>query len=116
MAIYIGSATAAQKADFLSKSDPKQIADMQARGMAAWGAWVTRNADNIVDHGAPLGKTKKASKSGILNTTNQLTAYTIVQAETHEEAARLFEGHPHFTVFPGEAVEIMEILPMPGAS
>jgi hypothetical protein len=113
MAIYIGSATAAQNAD-LSKGDPKQMADMQSRGRAAWGAWVAKNADKIVDHGAPLGKTKKASKSGISNTTNQLTAYTIVQAESHEEAARLFASHPHFTVFPGEAVEIMEILPMPG--
>jgi hypothetical protein len=114
MAIYIGSATAAEKAA-LSKGDPKQLADMQAKGMAAWGDWATKNGDKIVDHGAPLGKTKRASRSGISNTTNLLTAYAIVQADSHEEAARLFEGHPHFSVFPGEAVEIMEILPMPGS-
>lgn len=113
MAIYIGSATAAQKADWL-KGDPKQIAHMQAKGMAAWGEWVAKNSEKIVDHGAPLGKTKRVSKAGVSDTANSLTAYAIIQAESHDEAARLFKGHPHFAIFPGEAVEIMEILPMPG--
>ena len=27
---------------------------------------------------------------------------------------KLFEGHPHFTIFPGYAVEVMPVLPMPG--
>lgn len=34
---------------------------------------------------------------------------------TGTEAASLFEGHPHFAIFPGDAVEIMERLPIPGA-
>jgi hypothetical protein len=29
-------------------------------------------------------------------------------------AARLFEKHPHFMIFPGESVEIMPVLPIPG--
>lgn len=45
---------------------------------------------------------------------NNLAAYLVVQAESHEAAAKLFEDHPHFTIFPGEAVEIMECLPIPG--
>ena len=45
---------------------------------------------------------------------NAMAAWTVVRAESHEEAARLFVGHPHFTIFPGEAVEIMECLPIPG--
>ena len=44
---------------------------------------------------------------------NELAGYTIVRAESHEAAAKLFENHPHFTVFPGERVEIMEVLPLP---
>ena len=27
----------------------------------------------------------------------------------------LFEKHPHFTIFPGECIEIMPVLPIPGA-
>ena len=44
---------------------------------------------------------------------NELAAWTVVEAESHEAAARLFEGHPHFSIFPGDAVEVMECLPMP---
>jgi len=109
MAIYLGSATPEQKAGF--QSDP---ATMQA-GMEAWGKWVEDHREAIVDFGSPLGKTKRADLSGISDTANHLTAYVIVQAETHEDAAAMFAGHPHFTHFPGKAIEIMEHLPMPGA-
>jgi hypothetical protein len=37
-----------------------------------------------------------------------------VSAESQEAAAKMFEKHPHFTIFPGDAVEIMEVLPIPG--
>jgi len=37
-----------------------------------------------------------------------------VKADSHDAAAKLFEKHPHFTIFPGDSVEIMEILPIPG--
>jgi ribosomal protein S17 len=37
-------------------------------------------------------------------------------AESREEAAHMFENQPHFTIFPGDAVEIMECLPIPDSS
>jgi hypothetical protein len=33
----------------------------------------------------------------------------------HEAAAKLFENHTHFVNFPGESVELMPVLPIPGA-
>ena len=42
-----------------------------------------------------------------------MTAWVVLRADSHEAAARLFEGHPHFTIFPGDGVEVMEVLPMP---
>ena len=63
--------------------------------------------------GAPLGRTKNVSASGIADIRNNMAGYTVVQAETHEAAAKLFENHPHFTIFPGDGVEIMECLPTP---
>ena len=114
MAIYIGSATAAEKAGWFAK-DPAEIQELQAKGMAAWADWLNRHSASIVDVGAPLGKTKRASSAGISETSNSLTAYVIVQAESHEAAAQMFEQHPHFSIFPGDSVEIMEILPMPEA-
>jgi hypothetical protein len=86
-----------------------------AAGMAAWHEWMARNAAVIVDTGGPLGKTKKASRAGISDTRNNVAAYVIVEAPSHEAAVKLFEGHPHFMIFPGDSVEVMERLPVPGA-
>jgi hypothetical protein len=74
---------------------------------------MTEHAAAIVDGGGPLGKTKRASSNGIEDTKNSMVAYVIVQAESHEAAARMFADHPHFAIFPGESVEIMECPPIP---
>jgi hypothetical protein len=42
-------------------------------------------------------------------------AFSVVRADSNEAAAKLFEKHPHFTIFPGDSVEIMPVLPIPGA-
>jgi hypothetical protein len=109
LALYMGSASPAEKAATVVSEDT------QAAGMAAWGNWMAQNAAAIVDGGGPLGKTKKASAAGVSDIRNDVAGYVIVQAESHEAAARLFEGHPHFAIFPGDCVEIMERLPIPGA-
>jgi hypothetical protein len=84
-----------------------------ARGMTAWHKWMADHATSIVTMGGPLGKTKKIGKDGIADIRNRMSGYIIVQAETHEAAAKLFEGHPHFSIFPGDSVEVMECLPIP---
>jgi hypothetical protein len=81
--------------------------------MPAWFAWGEKHKAAIVENGAPLGKTKRASRAGLSDTKNSMTGYTVVQADSHEAAARMFENHPHFTIFPGDSVEIMECLPLP---
>ena len=83
--------------------------------MAAWKAWVEKHQASIVGMGGPLGKTKRITSRGIGDISNEMGAFTIVRAESHEAAAKLFEKHPHFTIFPGEAVEVMPVLPIPGA-
>lgn len=75
--------------------------------------WGTASSAAIVDQDSPLGKTKRANPEGIADIRNGMTGYVIVQAESHEAAARMFENHPHFTIFPGDLVEIMECLPLP---
>jgi hypothetical protein len=111
LAIYTGTPESMEKWRNLSESEQKSL---QQQGIAAWYAWGDRHKDVILDMGAPLGKTKSVSRSGIADIRNAMTAYSIVKAESHDAAARLFENHPHFTIFPGDAVEVMEILPIPG--
>ena len=110
LVIYIGSLSEREKAEHKTANEQEQ---REQRGMEAWGSWVTANANSIVDYGSPIGKTKRASPDGISDHQNRITAYTIVQAESHEAAAKMFENHPHFSIFPGDSVEIMECLPMP---
>jgi len=84
------------------------------KGMAAWHGWMQSHAAQVVDNGGPLGKTKKASKDGLSDTRNAVAGYVVVEAPSHDAAVKLFEGHPHFTIFPGDSVEVMEVLPVPG--
>lgn len=112
LAIYQGSVSAREKAEQAGTVND----DTAAAGMAAWGAWVERNRDAIIDVGSPLGPTKRVSASGIADTTNMAVAYVIVEAESHEAAAAMFRDHPHFTIFPGDSVEVMPCLPMPRAA
>jgi hypothetical protein len=107
LALYLGTP------DGQAAAPPSQEAI--AKGMAAWGAWMADHAAAVVDTGGPLGKTKKASKAGIADTRNNVAGYVVVEAPSHEAAVRMFEGHPHFAIFPGDSVEVMECLPMPGA-
>lgn len=110
LAIYTGSAATMDKWKTL---DAKTREEREQAGMAAWNKWGMTNHKAIVEQGAPLGKTKRISGDGIADIRNNMAAYTIVQAESHEAAAKLFENHPHFTIFPGDGVEVMECLPMP---
>ena len=113
LAIFLGSSQSARRAawDALSESDRRTKG---REGVAAWKAWVEKHRAAIVELGGPLGKTKQVTQRGIADTSNDLGAFTVVRAESHEAAAALFEGHPHFTIFPGESVEIMPVLPIPG--
>jgi hypothetical protein len=113
MAIYLGSPAARSGWEKLSEAERKE---REAAGIAAWRDWATKHAASIVDGGGPLGKTKRVSAQGLADVRNNMGAYVVVQAESHEAAAKLFAHHPHFTVFPGEAVEIMECLPLPAAA
>jgi hypothetical protein len=61
-----------------------------------------------------LGTASKAAAQGVSDTKNSMTGYIRVHADSHEAAARMFENHPHFTIFPGDSAEIMECLPIPG--
>jgi hypothetical protein len=108
--IYIGTKERMARWRQLDEATRKE---RESKGMSAWMDWGTKHASAIVDQGGPLGKTKRISSEGISDIKNDIAGYIVVQAESHEAAAKLFESHPHFTIFPGDSVEIMELLPIP---
>lgn len=112
LAIYIGTQTAFEKSEWNTLGVEARKAREDA-GMKAWMDWGVTHAGAILDQGNPLGKTKRASPEGVQDIKNVMTGYVLLQAESHEAAAKMFEDHPHFTIFPGDSVEIMECLPLP---
>jgi hypothetical protein len=114
LAIFLGSKTGAQRAAWDALSESARAARQQ-QGMAAWGAWTAKHQAAILEIGGPLGKTKRVTKHGIEDVSNGMGAFTLVRAESHEAAAKMFENHPHFTIFPGDCVEVMPTLAIPRA-
>ena len=114
LAIFLGSKTSARMTAWNALSEEARHKKMQ-EGIAAWKSWVEKHHAAIVGMGGPLGKTKKVSEQGIEDISNLMSGYTVVRAESHDAAAKLFERHPHFTIFPGDSVEVMPVLPIPSA-
>ena len=114
LAVFLGSKTSPRMVAWNALPEEERRAKMQD-GIAAWRAWADKHQTAIIGMGGPLGKTKRVTGQGIEDVTNELSAYTIVRADSHAAAAKLFEKHPHFTNFPGESVEVMPVLPIPGA-
>ena len=113
MAVFLGSKTSAKMAAWNALPETERRAKEQ-EGVAAWHAWVEKHQADLVALGGPLGKTKRADSSGIADISNEMSAFSVVRAASHEAAAKMFENHPHFAIFPGERVEIMPVLPIPG--
>ncbi len=114
LAVFLGSKASPRMKAWMALSENERRAKEQ-QGIAAWKAWVEKHQAAVSVIGGPLGKTKKISERGIEDVSNEISAFMVVKAESHEAAARLFEEHPHFAIFPGDSVEIMPVLPIPGA-
>ena len=107
MALYMASGPEFEK--MRQNSTPEQ----RKKGMDAWMKWMTDNRASLVEGGAPLGKTKRVDSHGASNIKNEVGGYSVVQAESHDAATKLFgKDHPHLQM-PGAWIEIMEIMPIP---
>jgi hypothetical protein len=113
LAVFTGTPETMEKSGWNALPEDTRQQRTQA-GIQAWQAWMQANEKRVLVQGGPIGKTKRVSTTGVEDAHNNICGYVVVSAESHAAAARLFEGHPHFTVFPGEGVEVMECLPMPG--
>lgn len=113
LAVFLGSKTSAKMKAWNALPETERRAKEQD-GIAAWKNWVEKNSSAVAEMGGPLGKTKKVTQKGIEDVSNEMGAFMVVRADSHEAAAKLFENHPHFMNFPGESVEVMPVLPIPG--
>jgi hypothetical protein len=65
--------------------------------MQAWGAWFAKVGDRFLDSGSPLGAGLQVTTSGstdLSGDASPITGYSILSAESLEEAEQLLEGLP----------------------
>jgi hypothetical protein len=107
MAIYMAPAT-------MIAEMMKMPSDQAEKGMAEWMNWSKSAGSAMVDLGAPLGKSKRVTAMGAADAHNDITGYTVVQADSLDAAAALFRNHPHLKMGNGASIEIVEFVKIPG--
>ena len=109
LAVFTSNKASAKWRAWYAMTDEERRAKDEV-GLAALKAWDEAHKDVIVYQGGPLGPTKRTSPDGVADVVNELTVFVVVRAPSHETAAKLFEGHPHFTIFPCDSVDVMPLL------
>ena len=109
MALYL---VPLQGLDDWMKTDPAVRKPAEDKMRGEWQQWMQKHGKSIVDT-AGAGKTKRVNSGGVADARNEVMLYSVVQADSHEQAARMFEGHPHLQI-PNASIEVMEINPLGG--
>jgi hypothetical protein len=86
------------------------------KGMEAWMAWAGKCGDKLVDFGTPLANGLKLKPGGgSQKSESQVCGYSILQAESLEDAQELLSDHPHLAWNSVCEIEVHESMPTPGA-
>jgi len=99
--------------DDWKKTDPGTRKAAEEKMQTDWKKWMSDHSNIFADVGAGVGKTTAVTQKGISDRRNEVMLYSVVQAESHEAAAKSFEGHPHLQI-PQSSIEVMEIHALPG--
>lgn len=104
MLVYKGEAT-----------DMSEMTEEQgAAVMAKWGEWMGRVGDALSDIGAPFGEGVSLVDDGSTGDAAKLTGYSIIEANSLDEAKGLADGHPYLSEGLGNySIEVFELTPVP---
>lgn len=94
------------------KTDPETRKTEEEKMKGEWNTWMKEHSAAVKET-AGAGKTKRVTKEGTIDTKNDIMLFSIVEAESPEAAAKMFENHPHLEI-PESSIEIMPINPLPG--
>ena len=98
--------------EWMKKPEQDRKAE-ETKMMEAWKEWMSANGSKLTDKGAGAGKPIVVSSSGVKNARNDIMMYQIVQANSADEAAKMFVDHPHFGI-PQATIEVMPLKAMEG--
>ena len=69
-----------------------------AAAMSDWTAWYGKMGEAIVDGGKPFGASKKVTASSVSDgavSSPPATGYTVISADSLDDAVSKIDGHPH---------------------
>lgn len=94
--------------------DPSQVTKEEMDGiMAHWGRWMDKIGKSLVDMGTPMVNGLSVVDNGGENGAADIAGYSVVEAESMEEAKELLDGHPHLSQDQGVySVDIFELRPV----
>jgi len=110
LAVFLGSKASSRMKAWKALPEAERRAKEQ-EGMAAWKAWVEKHGTAVSAMGGPLGKTKKITERGIEDVSNEMgePSWSCGPNRTARRPGC------SSTIFPGESMEIMPVLAIPGA-
>ena len=82
--------------------------------MGQWNAWAGKVGDRMVDFGTPLDGGVQVTPEGTSPSTREVVGYTLIEADSMDDALALAKDHPHLNMPGGCAIEVHEALPIPG--
>ena len=92
-----------------------QSPEDQAKGMEQWMNWANKVGDKLVDLGQPLMNGQALTPGGNSHSSSaNVAGYSILQAESLDEAKRLLLDHPHLGWSTDCSIEVHEAMPLPG--
>ena len=70
--------------------------EAQQQMLSAFQAWAASTGDSMVDPGAPLGPSKVVTSDSVMDgqATSSVGGYTVLSAESIDEAVSLVKNHP----------------------
>jgi hypothetical protein len=95
-----------------AKTDPAARKGAEDKMRADWVKWMGDHAGMLLSTEAG-GATKRVTADGVADTRNDIMLVSIVEAESHDAAAKAFATHPHLGI-PQASIEVMGLRPMGG--
>ncbi|MES2225269.1 MAG: hypothetical protein V4480_00480 [Patescibacteria group bacterium] len=93
------------------KTDPDTRKAAEEKMKGKWQEWMKKYEGQVIET-AGAGKDKRITSEGITDATNDVMMYSLVEAESQDAAATLFEGHPHLGI-PQAWIEVMPANALP---
>jgi hypothetical protein len=106
LVIYHSPAAAMEK---MATATPEE----RAAGMKPWADWMQGMGEGLIDGGSPFMPGTRINKDGSTTpSTNEVTGYSIIEANDQADALAKLKNHPHTQWTEGCAIEFFECVKM----